>query len=168
MSFTAFDKTIKSPELKRVARHWNEVCGSREMPGWTDLKPAQIAAQLPITWSYKYDRTTGVFTGRLAGDKIAQVWEKSFRGLPIAELYPKEVLPIVIACFIHVVSEPALYVCEGTLFSHRDHHAYGERIIMPLADDGIHADGLLGATKYNTLGCLLDPSIPLNESWFSL
>ena len=47
------------------------------MPAWQDIKPARIAAQLPIIWSYSYDQGTDEFTGRLAGDRIVQVFHSA-------------------------------------------------------------------------------------------
>src|SRR5271157_976920 len=86
MSFRAFDLAIMSPALRHIAEHWNDARGSRAMPSWDDIRPSQITAELPIIWSYKYDRTAEVFTGRLAGNRIEEVFGKSFRGSPMAEL----------------------------------------------------------------------------------
>src|SRR5690349_19775003 len=55
MSFEQFQRAIVSPALKNVAAHWNAVRGPRFMPAWPDIKPAAIAPQLPIVWSYRYD-----------------------------------------------------------------------------------------------------------------
>jgi hypothetical protein len=73
------------PRVKTVLAHWNDIRGGRRMPRWADIQPRAIAAKLPIVWSYKYDHTTGTFTGRLAGARIAHLFGKSFPGLPLAE-----------------------------------------------------------------------------------
>ena len=148
MSFEAFETVIVSPALKAVARHWNEARGSRGMPGWSDIKPSAIAAQLPIVWAYKYDPATGSFTQRLAGNRITSIFGRSGRGVPIADMYPPKDFPIAHARFRKVVGTPAFMRGIGVMFRHLDRYGSGERIMMPLAEDGLHADGIIGATEY--------------------
>jgi hypothetical protein len=161
-------QSIASPELTRVAQHWNNVRGSRAMPGWYDIRPSQITAQLPIIWTYKYDRTTDTFTGRLAGDLIEHVFGKSIRGTPMTEMYPEKDFPRLFARSKRVVCEPAFYRGEGMVFKHVDHYGHGERIILPLADDGILGDGIFGATVYKSISGTPAEDIPENETWFPL
>ncbi len=141
------------------------------MPSWEDLRPKAIAAQLPIVWSYKYDTASGVFTGRLAGDRIAQIIRKNFRGLSLAEAQSPEAFASVYAVFSRVVREPAVYRCGGRIFRQRDQFGSGERIVLPLSSDGIVGDGILGATEYQNIR--LNPDLPVEavnemEVWFSL
>ena len=88
MTFQAFEQSIETPDLKHVAQHWNNVRGARTMPGWSDIVPSRLAAQLPLIWSYRYDRAADAFTGRLAGDQIERKFGKTFRDTPMTELYP--------------------------------------------------------------------------------
>ncbi len=168
MSFQEFEQAIMSPALKHVAEHWNNARGARAMPSWNDIQPSQIAAELPIIWSYKYDRTADAFTGRLAGDQIAKIFGKSFRGIPMAEIYPDKDFWRLFVRSKRVVCEPALYRGEGMVFSHVDHYGHGERIMMPLASDGIVGDGILGATKYQSVGGPPATDLLEREVWFSL
>jgi hypothetical protein len=168
MSFRAFEQGIVSPELGDVARHWNDVRGSRTMPSWGDIQPKQIIAEFLIIWSYKYDQTVDAFTGRLAGHQIEQIFGKKFGGTPMTELYPEEDFPRLFARAKRVVCEPALYRGEGMVFKHVDYYGQGERIMMPLADDGVHGDGILGATQYQSFRGVPAVDDPECESWFSL
>jgi hypothetical protein len=168
MSFEDFARAIASPELKHIAQHWDERRGLREMPSWDDIRPSQIAAQLPYLWVYKYDRATDTFTGRLAGDRIEHVFAKSFRGTPMTELYPPKDYPRLFARTKRVACEPALFLGRGMVFSHVDHFGQGERIMMPLADDGVLGDGVLGATLYDSVGGIPAAGQSEDESWFSL
>ncbi|MDE1938433.1 MAG: PAS domain-containing protein [Alphaproteobacteria bacterium] len=168
MSYQEFEQSIVAPALKQVARHWNDVRGSRIMPGWTDIRPSQITAQLPIIWSYRYDRVADAFTGRLAGDQIEQIFGKNFRGSPMSTLYPADEFPRLFARSKRLVCEPALYWGEGMVFKHVDHYGHGERIMMPLADDGVLGDGILGATQYQSFRGVRRTDIPEHERWFTL
>ena len=148
MQYEAFRAAIVSPALQAVADHWNAARGARLMPSWPQLQPSQIAAQLPIVWVYKYDRDTREFVGRLAGDRITRHCGKNFRGIRLEELHPPELLPRAYAHMNRLVEEPALYHCAGPLFRQRERIGVGERIILPLAGDGVHPDGVLGASDY--------------------
>jgi hypothetical protein len=149
MSFEKFETAIVSSALRAVARHWNAARGVRRIPGWTDLRPSAIAPHLPIVWSYKYDRAGDIFTGRLAGERISSIFGKNFRGIPMAEAYPSDEYPALFARSKRVVTEPAFMRGSGLVFRHLDRYGTGERIIMPLAEDGKYVDGILGATEYS-------------------
>lgn len=97
MAFESFLSSITSASLRAVALHWNAARGNRLMPSWDELRPAAMAKQLPIVWSYKFDRSTGEFTGRLAGDRITEVFGKSLRGMRPRDFHPPEAGPWVTA-----------------------------------------------------------------------
>ncbi|MDE1987929.1 MAG: PAS domain-containing protein [Alphaproteobacteria bacterium] len=168
MSFQQFEQTVVSPALKHVARHWNAVRGSRAMPAWDDIVPSQIAAELTIVWSYRYDRMADAFTGRLAGDQIEKIFGKKFRGSPMSKLYRGDDFTQMFARFKRVVREPALYRSEGMVFRFADRYGHGERIALPLADGGVAGDGIFGATKYNSIGGTPGHGLPECESWFAV
>lgn len=168
MSFRAFFDAIASPDLRQVAQHWDEQRGARPMPGWEDIRPARIAAQLPFIWVYKFDRAAGLFTGRLAGDRIEQVFGKSFRGTAMGDLYAPADYPHLYARGKRVVCEPAFFRGAGMVFKHMGRIGRGERIIMPLAEDGTLGDGIFGATIYKWLSDTPTEIEEEAESWFAL
>ena len=149
MSFEAFELAIVSPALKTVARHWNETRGARVLPGWSDIRPGAIAPQLSIVWSYRYERETDSFIGRLAGERIEAIFGKSMRGLPMKQAYPEDEFPELFARSKRVLQEPSLMRGHGVVFRHLHRYGTGERIIMPLGEDGVTGDGIFGATEYN-------------------
>lgn len=171
MRFAAFRDTLSSTALKNIASHWNEARAGRQMPSWGDISPARISAHLSIVWSYKFDLATVVFTGRLAGDRIEQVYGKSVRGATLREIFPCQTYPWARTLLDRVVKEPALHRGHGPVFRGFDRYGLGERIVLPLADDGVIADGVLGATEYRYTHPL--PGVPIEtvaetEQWFSL
>lgn len=170
MSFDAFERAIVSPALTVVARHWNEARGSRKLPGWSSIKPSAIAAQLSIIWSYKYDRLTDTFTGRLAGERISAVFGKSLRGLPMTEAYPKDEYPTLFARSKRVVLEPCFMRGHGVVFRHLQKFGTGERIVLPLAEDGVTGDGIFGATDYHIDSAPTHETIEAGEvlEWFAV
>lgn len=138
------------------------------MPGWNDIRPARIAGQLPCIWAYTYDQASDTFTGRLAGDRIEAIFGKTFRQTPLLEIFPQAQYEDIFLRAKRVISEPALNRGEGLVFKQLDRYGYGERIILPLASDGIRSDGLLGCTEYHSFDGLRDPSVAQAEDWFPL
>jgi hypothetical protein len=170
MSFEAFERAIVSDELKSVARHWNEARGTHKMPAWVDIKPNAIAAQLPIVWAYKYDPATDSFTGRLAGERITAIFGKSIRGLPMTDAYPGSEYPALFARTKRVVVEPAFMRGHGIVFRHLNRTGTGERIVLPLADNGEQGDGVIGATEYSLTAEPTREELAAGEilEWFAL
>jgi hypothetical protein len=166
MSYADFFAALETAPLKAVAQHWNEARGTKLIPAWRDIQPSKIAAQLKLVWVYKYDRETELFTGRLAGNAIEAVFGKSFRGTPMRELYPAEDYDRLYARAKRVLSEPALFRSEGKVFEHFERIGRGERIMFPLAEDGVRGDGILGVTIYEMVSGAQAPSE--TECWFSL
>lgn len=87
MSFVVFLAAIEAPALRHVALNWQAARGAKRMPGWKDIDPVTIAPYLPIVWSWKFDRRTDSFTGRLSGEEINAVSGKSIRGIPMNEFF---------------------------------------------------------------------------------
>lgn len=170
MVFESFLSSITSAPLRAVATHWNTARGNRLMPSWVDLRPAAMAKQLPIIWSYKFDRSTGEFIGRLAGDRITEVFDKSLRGTRLQDFHPADAGPWVTAMLLRVVSEPALHLSSGRVFKQMDRLGSGQRIILPLAGDGKTSDGILGATEYHSRISTEQPIQAATdiERWFPL
>lgn len=159
---------IASPDLRAIAAHWREVRGALMMPSWRTLQPSAMKGQLPILWAFRYDRETGQFVGRLAGSKITQMFDKSFAGAPMEEIIPPEVFDWANNLFRRVVQEPAVYWGSGRVFRYLGRHGLGERIVLPLSDDGILADGVLGATEYHYPGTGLGSADTEIEKWACL
>jgi hypothetical protein len=146
--FPGFRSRIASPALQAIADHWQKVRADRPMPAWSDLSPTQLGSHLKLLWSFRYDRDMQDFTARLAGTRAMARFGKSFRGTPLRELHPPHVFERSHALMTRVVSEPAFTRCTGKLFKIGDHAIEGERIVLPLASDGFHGDGVLGATDF--------------------
>ena len=116
------------------------------MPAWAGLMPTAIKAQLSIVWSYTYDQASDLFTGRLAGNRVAIIFGRNFHGLSMSEAYPKSDYPSLFAKCKRILGEPALYHGRRLKFHSSGKLGEGERIIMPLSSDGIAGDGVFGAT----------------------
>jgi hypothetical protein len=170
VAFEAFFAGITAEPLKQVARHWAAVRGTRAVPGWRDLRPSAIAAQLPILWSWKYDAELDQFTGRLAGDAIERIFGHSFRDANMREMFPIADYERFFVRHKRVVLEPALFHGHGLVFQGFDRYGVGERIILPLSDSGGACDGIVGATLYESaVGTPPEAAIRNEvEEWFAI
>ena len=121
------------------------------MPAFSDIDPAAIGPQLPIIWSWKYDRETDLFTGRLAGDEIDAIFGKTMRGADMREFFKDSNYEAIFTRNRRVATEPCLCHCKGLVLIHFGRHGYGERVVLPLAADGEHGDGVFGATVYHSM-----------------
>lgn len=141
-------EAFQSLQLHRLLDHWSGLRRGRLMPAWRDIDPIALAPILPHVWSWKYDRTRDAFTGRLAGDRITAIVGRSLRQVPMADYFTPADYPRIFGRLKRVVSEPAIVLQCGLVFQHEGHQGFGERLILPLADDGEQGDGIIGITTY--------------------
>ncbi len=141
-------KQISHPDLRQVANHWFDARGQRLMPAWEDIRPQAIAHQLKYTWAYRYQRESQQFIGRLAGVSIEARVHKSFRGHPMEDMFSGKELDWIRRCCLRVINSKSLHCGSGPIIAGAHPLGMGERIVMPLATDGVNADGVLGATIY--------------------
>ncbi|HEV2675813.1 MAG TPA: PAS domain-containing protein [Aliidongia sp.] len=154
---------IQSPALKAVFRHWLDVRGARTMPAWKDIDATVIGKYLPLVWAWRFDRAQGTFIGRLAGEEILAVLGKEIRGRPLEQCFPANAASVVLARYKAVIDGPQIMRTTGHVHMKTGRHGIGERIVLPLSEDGITGDGVLGATEYRlhmgdarTLGAAID------------
>jgi len=151
MSFETFFHAIQSEPLRVLARQWATARGDRRMPAFRDIDPVGIGRHLRYVWAWKYDRNDDSFLGRLAGEEIDRAFGKSLRGMKMAEFYAPEVYAVVFPRHRQVVTEPSFFHGAGMVFSRMGYSMTGERISLPLSEDGDLGDGIIGGTFYTNL-----------------
>ncbi len=142
------DIDVESPALKVVLAHWQAVRGNRLMPAWRDIDPAAIGRHLPMVWAWRYDVDQATFIGRLAGEEILAVLGKEIRGRRLEQCFPADAAGVVLERYKTVIRTPSILHSTGHVHMKTGRHGVGERLVLPLADDGITGDGILGVTEY--------------------
>tara|TARA_R110002074_G_scaffold399845_1_gene593899 strand:- start:633 stop:1022 length:390 start_codon:yes stop_codon:yes gene_type:complete len=104
--------------------------------------------QLPFIWSWKYDVAKDEFIGRLAGDRITQALGGNLRGQNAEIFFKDRGGEEILSRSRRVVLEPCYFYGEGAVFKHTGRIVIGERIALPLSEDGETADGILGVTIF--------------------
>jgi hypothetical protein len=151
MGFQAFFNSIQSEALRVLAQQWADARGARRMPAFRDIDPVGIGRHLRYVWAWKYDRTSEGFTGRLAGEEIDRAFGRSLRGMKMTEFYTPDVYAVVFPRHHRVVTEPSFFHGTGMVFARMGYTMGGERIALPLAEDGSLGDGIIGGTYYTAL-----------------
>lgn len=149
IAFDRFFSQIHFPQLRQVALHWNDARRAKLMPAWRDIDPLAIYKHLPLIWSWRYDAVTERFTGKLCGEAITDAFGRSLRGVKMEEFFLEDGYPTVYVRHRRVISEPCLSRDSGAVLRHVDRLGMGERIVLPLADDGEIGDTVFGATIYD-------------------
>lgn len=118
------------------------------MPPRRAIDPVQIPRALPILYMYDYLPESGRFYCRLAGEEIQA--GSGVRGVKkhLDELFPPEVGDPIQRRYRRVVDTPCLAYAQGLMRTIVGVVMPIERLVLPLSDDGIVANGLIGATVY--------------------
>ena len=146
--FQTLDAAIQSPALKTVFAHWLDVRGDRALPAWRNIDAVAIGKYLPMVWAWRFDFAQGTFIGRLAGEEIVAVLGKEIRGRPLEQCFPANAVQLVLDRYKAVMVGPRIMHTTGQVYLRTGRHGIGERIVLPLGDDGVNGDGVLGATEY--------------------
>jgi len=146
--FQTLDAAIQSPALKVVFAHWLDARGDRTMPAWRNIDAAKIGKHLPMVWAWRFDFALGTFIGRLAGEEIVSVLGKEIRGRPLEQCFPADAAQVVLERYKTVMIGPRIMHTTGHVHMKTGRHGIGERIVLPLGEDGVHGDGVIGATQY--------------------
>ncbi|MGE5766746.1 MAG: PAS domain-containing protein [Bacteroidota bacterium] len=137
---------LKSPHLRMLLEHYLEARGERRMPARHDIDPLRLGPVLPIIWISDYEPAAGTFRYRLAGEKVAELWGAPVAGRLLSEFSPPERFAATNETHLKVLREEAALIACGAVFRCSGRVGLGERLILPLASDGVTADVLIGAT----------------------
>ena len=150
MSFGRFVASLQAPALIEIANRWNSARRARTMPAWRDIDPAAIRRHLSIVWAWRYDATQGTYIGRLAGETIVEVLGIQIRGRRLEDCFAPSSVSVLRQRFDRAMSGPSFMRSTGSIYVTSGRHGDGERITMPLSEDGQHCDGFFGATAYTS------------------
>lgn len=142
------DLKVEDYRLDALWRHWLAARGGRRMPARRALDATAMPATLPHLFLYDYQPASGRFYCRLSGAEINLVVGKTCARRFLDELFTPQVLAVVQERYLRVVQTPTLIYMHGTINMANGVRVPGERLILPLADDGERATGLIGGSIY--------------------
>ncbi|NIA69861.1 PAS domain-containing protein [Pelagibius litoralis] len=144
-------QSIESGPLRNLLSHYLEARGSRRMPSRRDIDALKLGPVLPIIWVMEHEPAAGTFRYRIAGEEVNDAFGRSVTGHLLSELVAPDHFPTVTANFLRVIEEEAAMIASGPLYRCTDRMAVGQRLALPLSDDGEKAGGIVGATLRKSL-----------------
>jgi hypothetical protein len=118
------------------------------MPSWADISATDLLPYLNMLWVYKYDPKTKDFRVEFAGSRLRKWIEMNYRGKRFQDLASVSNFEEVRRDLIRIVTTPLALRTIGRLFTVDDYDVRGERIALPLAEDGRTGDGIFGVSDY--------------------
>lgn len=126
---------------------WCSKRAGRAMPSRQDIDPSEIRSLLPKIYLVDFE-APDVFRYRLAGTEIAETFgHGNLKGLTLRDIMSEQGRQFVTGRWLPVVQEGLVVCMKGQVYNSVNRFAFGERILLPLADEeGGPATGLLGMT----------------------
>lgn len=116
-----------------------------------DIDPTAIPSILPCLWIYGYVPPHR-FRCRLIGAHVKRLFQPSPLGRFIDEIFPPERVPEITNRFLSMVVRRQATRTIGFCVVSGNRRVPGERVTLPLSDDGEIANALIGATVYDFPG----------------
>jgi hypothetical protein len=161
-NFESLIHHIQSPALRAVAQLWHEARGTRRMPSWVELPVIALKPYFPMLWGIQYNPDTGDLTARLTGDRVDKWVGPDFEGARLQDLssrftdeeghptklYSRRMYEEAKPILTRIAMTPLALRESGRLFTVKDFVVTGERICLPMSEDGRTGDGIFGASDY--------------------
>ena len=161
---------IGSPELCAVARYWLSLRGDGPWPARGEIDPLDLD---PTVWPNLWlvdcaDSAAGDFRFRLAGEAVNRSFGRVVRGCTLEDLFAPEARAPVVNRFRRVAERGEACYCFGTVYVENEGTGWGERLILPLGEDGERVSHLFGVTvtSFRSLGEDDDPRPRVKECFF--
>jgi len=140
---------LADPRLVALWRQWLVARGSRLMPSRRAIDPTGMPQTLPHLFVYDYDRAADRFFCRLAGEEINIGAGTNCTRRHLEEIFPPHIVAALRERYGRVVHAPTLAHMHGVIYMVNDVRVPGERLLLPLSEDGITATGLIGGAVYH-------------------
>jgi hypothetical protein len=147
-TFESFIHRVQSPALRIVAKHWHEARGTKRMPSWTDFQSYDSSPYFRLLWGLDCHLATGQFALRFAGDKLRKWVGENYRDARVYDRYPDSASAESHQLLTRIVTTGRAARSSGPLFAVGDYVVTGERIALPMSEDGETGDGILGASDF--------------------
>jgi hypothetical protein len=124
--------------------YWFALRQGSGLPLREDFDLVRIAPVLNEFWMLERDRRTGFFRYLTASEELQRVLGRRLTGAHVHEVFPEAASEIlrVLGC---IAERPSMHYSRGAIFRDGDRAVVGERLVLPLAENG-EVSVLLGAT----------------------
>lgn len=140
---------IRTQGLRQLLTYWYDKRGGRTLPALGDIDPTDIPTVLGQIWLCDRLADSGRFRYRLAGEKINAFWGHSIAGKHLDEIVPPGRLESATKKLRMACELPAIIHESVCLSLTQEIARTGERMILPLSEDGVSVNVLLGTAHGN-------------------
>lgn len=139
----------QSAALLELLDWWRNARGDAPLPPRAAVDPSRFPRALPYTWLCDWNPTARSARMRLVGDEVERLYERSLRGQWVDAGASEETRQRMLTIYRRVAEEPCLYYAYGQVYRLTPElEGNGERMILPLGDDGRQITHLIGITVY--------------------
>jgi hypothetical protein len=143
---------IEDASVRRVAAYWDDLRGDRWAPRRAEVDPLDLPWALPHIFLGDCDPADGSFRYRVAGSEIEEVFAEytdrnSLRGAALTDILPPDQAALVMRRWAPLVERGMVVYMRGWIYFAAGRAAVGERLLLPLSDDGATTTGFLGYTQ---------------------
>lgn len=147
LTIDAFDH-VQNQHIRRLLAYWLDQRSGRLMPRRADIDPIDMPWILPWIWLCDYLPEKRDFRYRLAGEQINSLYGFNLAGRLLNETLNPRAYANVIKRRLRVVEDRVIEHGIGAIYLLNDRNTSGERLVLPLSEDGENVGLLLGATIY--------------------
>lgn len=160
----AFIDRIDHPLLRLLYRYWLARRGQCLMPARRMIEPQELRELLPHLFMVDVERDEDRYRYRLVGTHIRDFLGEELTGRYLEEAAGGRHYMRFKRIFDTVANQPAInYFASEFFWKDRNWLMY-RRLLMPLSDDGLTANILIGASVYESRDPLTDTVRRLDET----
>ncbi|MBU0725376.1 MAG: PAS domain-containing protein [Alphaproteobacteria bacterium] len=156
------DTSDWDPRVRALYEYWRARCRPGRLPGRADIDPVDVPRLLRWMWMVDVTHDPLRFRGRLMGTEHVAAMDQDPTGKWFDEAFPNFLPSSTYTDYVSVAKGIPSYR-KGTPSYHIDkQHVVLERVMLPLAADGITVDIILAITVY-----LRQANAPTGKAYFS-
>jgi hypothetical protein len=134
------------PEIRSFYDYWNGKRGDRIMPARAELDPVDIPSLLEHIFLIDVNRDPPALRYRVFGTAITNLFHRDLTGLEVGAGSQPEHLPGILARYARILSERTPFFHRDRMRETANDFTPVERLILPLSEDGVAVDKLIGMT----------------------
>jgi hypothetical protein len=142
----AISGRMRTQTLQVLLHHWRTIKGPLLMPSRRQIDPVEFGSILPRIWLCDYEPESDRFRYRLTGEKVAKRFGHKLSKHYLDDNTDPDYYPRVHRYYRNVVDLPAVLYIYGRLYAETANPIHGERLLLPLSEDGRTVQSVIGAT----------------------